>query len=77
MEEKETNIFDPFDVLTENFTEDYDWQEFTAKLSSLPQTLRDLLFDPGLVEFVMDISADSAYRKRKPRSFRKQSENLS
>ncbi len=60
MEEKETNIYDPFDVLTENFTEDYDWQEFTAKLNSLPQTLRDLMFDPGLVEFVMDISADSA-----------------
>ena len=58
MEEKETNIFDPFDVLTENFTEDYDWQEFTVKLNSLPQTLRDLLFDPGLVEFVMDLSVD-------------------
>ena len=60
MEEKETNIYDPFDVITENFAEDYDWQEFTAKLNSLPQTLRDLLFDPGLVELVMDISADSA-----------------
>jgi len=60
MEEKETNIYDPFDVLTENFTEDYDWQEFTSKLNSLPQTLRDLLFDPGLIEFIMDISTDSA-----------------
>ena len=60
MEEKETNIYDPFDVLTENFTEDYDWQELTVKLNSLPQSLRDLMFDPGLTEFVMDISADSS-----------------
>lgn len=60
MAEKETNIYNPFDVLTENFTEDYDWQEFTAKLNSLPQNLRDLFFDPGLIEFVMDISVNSA-----------------
>ena len=60
MEEKETNIYDPFDVLTENFAEDYDWQEFTVKLNSLPQPLRDLMFDPGLIEFVMDISVNSA-----------------
>jgi len=60
MGEKETNTYDPFDVLTENYSEDYDWQEFTIKLNSLPQTLRDLLFDPGLMEFVMDVSTDSA-----------------
>lgn len=56
MDQINLEIYSPFDALTKNFDNDVDWESFSARLSALPQSTQNIIFDTSTMEFFMDLA---------------------
>ena len=54
---QEIIIYDPYEVISENLKDsDEAWQDFGFKISKMPMSLRNILFDASTIEFFMELS---------------------